>query len=290
MNDTTLYQVTLKGPRAAIEILSNLLDSQAISSFEVDAKNDLWRLQAIYESKPCLDNLQALIHSLDFDPSKMTVLLESLPACDWLAENRKSFPPLELGSFYIYGSHHEDLPLPSSKICLHIDAATAFGTGQHATTQGCLLLLESLKDAPIKNGLDVGTGTGILAMAAVRFLNVPFVAVDIDADAVAMAAENVIKNKLQDQIQVGFSDGADTSLVKDHAPYDLIFANILAEPLVQLAPDLTAQATENSILILSGLMNHQAESVSDAYKAEGWTLNASHVDGDWSSLLLKRRS
>lgn len=290
MNDTTLYQVTLMGPRAAIEILSHLLDSKAISSFEVDAKRDLWRLQAIYEIKPSLDGLQSLIHSLDFDPSTITLMLESLPARDWLAENRKSFPPLELGSFYIYGSHHEDLPLPSSKICLHIDAATAFGTGQHATTQGCLLLLESLKKAPIKNGLDVGTGTGILAMAGVRFLDVPFVAVDIDADAVSMAAENVSKNKLQDQIQVGFSDGADTSLVKDHAPYDLIFANILAEPLIQLAPDLTAQAAEQGVLILSGLMNHQAESVRDAYEAEGWTLNASHVDGDWSSLLMKRRS
>lgn len=288
MNSTTLYQVTLKGPRAAIETLSHLLDSEAISSFEVDAKGDLWRLQAIYEVKPCLDGLQALIHSLDFDPSLLTLLLETLPARDWLAENRKSFPPLELGSFYIYGSHHEDLSLPSSKICLHIDAATAFGTGQHATTQGCLLLLESLKGAPIKNGLDVGTGTGILARAGVRFLNIPFVAVDIDADAVAMAAENVIKNKLKDQIQVGFSDGADTSLVKDHAPYDLIFANILAEPLIQLAPDLTAQAADQGILILSGLMNHQAQSVSEAYVAQGWTPSSSHVDGDWSSLLMKR--
>ena len=283
-----LWQALFMGPRATIETLSHLIDSEAISSFEVDAHNDVWRLQALYVDPPLKEHLETLIRDLGLERSTLSLSIEALPPCDWLAENRKSFPPLALGSFYIYGSHHEDMPLPQGKICLHIDAATAFGTGQHATTQGCLSLLEDLQNQAFDNGLDIGTGTGILAMAGARLLGIPFVAVDIDEDAVEMASENITKNKLNDWIDVGLSDGTSTPVVQNKAPYSLVCANILAEPLMCLAEEIVAITKPKGSIILSGLMHHQSDAVLEAYHKAGCTHLKTHRDGDWCSLLLQR--
>lgn len=284
----SLWQATFIGPKSSIDTLSNLLDSEAIASFELDQKNDVWRLQAIYEDAPTRESLEQLIHDLQLNQDSLELSIEELPPVDWLAENRKSFPPLELGSFYIYGSHHENQPLPMNKICLHIDAATAFGTGQHATTQGCLALLEKLPKQAFTTGLDVGCGTGILAMAGARLLQIPFVALDIDDDAVQMADENIKRNALEKNVQVILSDGVSNACVLKHAPYSLIFANILAEPLIHLAKSIVEKASVNGFIILSGLMTHQEQDVLEAYLKEGCKKLDDYIQGDWCSLLLKR--
>lgn len=283
-----LWQVTILGSKSSIDTLSHLLDSEAISSFELDPKKDLWRLQAIYTNEPIHESLEQLIHDLQLSQDTLDFSIQELPSIDWLAENRKSFPPLELGSFYIYGSHHEDQPLPPNKICLHIDAATAFGTGQHATTQGCLALLEQLPKQSFTHGLDVGCGTGILAMAGARLLNIPFVALDIDDDAVQMADENVKRNNLKDRVFVALSDGVANTITSQYAPYSLVFANILAEPLIQLAPSIVKETALDGFIILSGLMVHQEQDVLDAYIKAGCTKQSDYILGEWCSLLLKR--
>jgi ribosomal protein L11 methyltransferase len=262
-----------------------------LSSFEQQENPDRWHIEVLFDFSP---NLQLLNYLFKEAAVKQGIeapylSLSVVPEIDWLSENRKAFPPLTIGNFYIYGSHHDEF-IPQNKISFKIDAATAFGTGQHATTQGCLLALEKLQKeryAPF-NPLDIGCGTGILGMAMARLFNVGVMMSDCDVEAVEKADFNVLENNLRPQVTCYLSEGFQSEELKRKAPYDLITANILAEPLIQLASDMSQYISQQGIVILSGLLATQADAVGKAYQASSFKEIDRYPIDEWMTLVLKR--
>ncbi len=214
-----------------------------------------------------------------------------LPATDWAAVNRESFEPLRVGGVWIRDSYHSE-PAPVGAVTLVVDAATAFGTGHHGTTQGCLMALENFARKPrrLPPGpvLDVGCGTGILAMAAAKRLRRPVVASDIDPVAVSMAAYNVRRNRLGSLVRLGRSTGYAALPIRRARPYALIFANILARPLMGMAPDCARHLKRGGFAILSGLLTEQERPVIAAHRQQGLILTARYRLDGWSTLVVRR--
>jgi len=214
-----------------------------------------------------------------------------LPALDWAAVNRESFAPLRVGGVWIHDSYHDD-PAPAGTVALVVDAATAFGTGHHGTTQGCLMALDWLARRPrlLPPGplLDLGCGTGILAMAAAKRLRRPVVAADIDPVAVAMTRFNAIRNGLGAWVRPLCSRGYARAAIAQAGPYALIFANILARPLVRMAPACARHLRPGGSAILSGLLTGQERQVLAAHRQQGLILTARYRRGEWSTLVVRR--
>lgn len=211
--------------------------------------------------------------------------IERLPDTDWVAESRKALPALRAGPFYVYGAHITDPP-PADAIALEIEASVAFGTGRHESTRGCLLALADLAAArAARSVLDMGCGTGILALAAAKLWDCPVLAVDNDADSVRLAAENAAINGVAERVRAVPSDGYGAPAIAQAAPYDLILANILAEPLAAMAPDLVRHLAPGGTAVLSGLLVEQAERVRAAHAP--LTLERTiRLDG-WATLVLR---
>ncbi len=208
---------------------------------------------------------------------------------DWVAQVQRELTPIEAGRFVLYGAH-DSHRVPSNKLGLRIEAAMAFGTGHHASTRGCLLLLDRLVrlDLRPRRVADIGCGTGVLAMAAARAWRVPAVATDIDPVAVWTAKANVAANGLTPWVRVGEAAGLRGELLRASAPYDLVFANILAAPLKRMAADLARHLAPGGRAILSGLMRTQAQGV-EAVHADHGLARVDRIDlGEWTSLMLRR--
>jgi len=209
--------------------------------------------------------------------------LEPLPDLDWVVESQRLLPPQTAGGFWIYGSHVTEPP-PRGLVPLQVEASVAFGTGRHESTQGCLIAMSHVAPTHrVERALDLGTGSGLLAMAAaVLWPAAAIRAVDIDRPSVVVARENAETNGLGLHISFGESDG----FAAVRGTFDLILANILAEPLVQFAPELAKRLTPGGMAILSGLLSKQSAEVVRAYEAEGLRLVRSWTHGDWDALLL----
>ena len=210
-----------------------------------------------------------------------------LPDIDWVAENQARFEPVRAGRFHIHDSYHLD-PAPAGAVPILVDAATAFGTGHHGTTRGCLEALEQLVranaiSAPV---LDLGCGTGILGIAAAKALHLPVIASDIDPIAVTMARTNVRLNGVLPYIRVFESRGLEAGELRRHAPFGLIFVNILARPLQRLAPAITASLALGGSVILSGLLQTQEQQVMSAYRLQGLSLMTRIHHDEWSTLVM----
>lgn len=226
----------------------------------------------------------------EFDAdASFTVNVEALPEKDWLAENRKQFPALSLAGFYVYGSHIKD-PQPNGLIPLQIDASTAFGTGNHGTTHGCLAALQTLKKNGFlpQNAMDLGTGTGILAMGIVSLFPVTCIATDIDDDAVEKAAYNVTLNDLSERVTVIKADGLEHEAIVSSGPYDLFVANILAGPLCEMATDIKANVAKNGYLILSGILDYQVDMIKQAYCEDTFCLRELSCIGEWATFVFQK--
>ncbi len=211
--------------------------------------------------------------------------MQRLAPRDWVRENQQSFPPIRVGRFFIHGSHHAKRS-PGGAAALRIDAATAFGTGEHATTHGCLLALDALaKRRRFRRVLDMGTGTAILAMAAARRWACPVLACDIDAGSLEVARENVRGNGLASRIRLLRSDGYRDPAI---ARFDLVTANILARPLAAMAQDLAGSLARDGIAVLSGLLVRQAPLVLAAHRTHGLALRRRIAVDGWATLVLGR--
>jgi ribosomal protein L11 methyltransferase len=255
----------------------------AISSFETDNGKG-WLIEVIGEAKPSARDVAAALKPL----GKYRAEIARLPDKDWLAESRRGLPEFRAGPFFFYGSHFKG-KAPRTLIGLEIDAGMAFGTGRHETTRGCLLAIARLaRTHEFKKALDVGTGTGILAFAVARLCGVPVLAADNDADAVRVARENARVNKLSRQVRILRSDGYRARAIRDGAPYDLVTANILANPLIALAPGLAGVLAKKGRAVLSGLLREQENDVLKAHEAAGLALDFRLRLGDWSALVLKK--
>lgn len=214
---------------------------------------------------------------------------EKLDDIDWVSETQKKFKPFSVGKFFIHSSYYKDTEIPVDAVALEIDARMAFGTGEHQTTTGCLQAISELADSDFnpKNILDMGCGSGILAMAAGKIWpQAQIVAADIEEPSVEVTKENFELNQIQNPSVVVESDGYQSVEIKQHAPYDLILCNILAGPLVDLAPELKQHLAANGSALLSGLLAEQEEEVAAAHEAQGLNVKQRFPVQNWMSLLI----
>ncbi len=294
----TLWHLLVEAPDevaadAAAQALESAAPGAAVSAFET-APGGAWRVEGFAEAAPdaaALRGALMLAGAMAGGGADLAAALtiEPLPPRDWLAENQESFPPLRAGRFFIYGSHVAGRGVPPGLVGLRIDAATAFGTGEHATTRGCLLALDGLAKPGLRPRriLDMGTGTGILALAASRvWRGRPALACDIDAGSVRVARNNVRVNGAAGAVRVRWSDGYADRAVRALRPYDLVFANILARPLARMAPDLRAALAPGGVAILSGLLARQERFVLAAHRAQGLTLRRRYAINGWHTLVV----
>ena len=256
-----------------------------VGVFEIEDGSGLWEVGAYFTDPP--DDIALALLAAAFGAAPFA--LSELPEIDWVAHVRRELAPIEAGRFFLYGAHDAD-KVPEGRIALLIEAAVAFGTGHHGTTLGCLRALDRLVDqglAPARV-IDVGCGTAVLAMAAARVFPGTVLASDIDPVAVEVAEANARANGLADRLVCVEAAGFDHPRIAAGAPFDLIFANILMGPLIDLAPDMARHAAPGGTVILSGLLTTQAEAVTAAYVAQGFAPVAREDIGEWSTLVLRR--
>jgi ribosomal protein L11 methyltransferase len=214
---------------------------------------------------------------------------ERVPPRDWLAASAASFPPLMIGRYFVHGSHHRGA-VPAGRTGLRIDAATAFGTGEHATTRGCLLALDALaRRGPRRRVLDMGTGTGILAIAAAKTWRRPVLARDIDHESVRVARINAQRNGVAALVRARPADGYVTRGISGR-PFDLVCANILARPLMRMAPRLAGALAPGGIAVLSGLLARQERAVLAAHRAQRLVLRRRIAHDGWHTLMMAKGS
>ena len=256
-----------------------------VGVFELEDGSGLWEVGAYFTEEP--DEIALTLMAAAFGAAEFA--LSELPEIDWVAHVRRELKPVEAGRFFVYGSHDAE-KLPADRIGLLIEAAMAFGTGHHGTTLGCLRALDRLATGGFhgKNVIDVGCGTAVLAMGAAKIWPETVLATDIDQVAVDVAEANVVANGLAGRVECLEAMGFDHDLIHARAPYDLVFANILKGPLIQIAPDMARHTEAGSLAILSGLLNTQAADVLAAYQAAGFTEVEREEIGDWTTLVLRR--
>ncbi|PWJ22526.1 50S ribosomal protein L11 methyltransferase [Jannaschia seohaensis] len=276
---------TLPGKESA-EALGEMLEEQlapdGVGVFEMEDGSGLWEVGAYFAEAP--DETALAILAAAHGARPFTV--SEIPPTDWVAHVRRELQPVEAGRFFVYGSHDADR-VPEGRVALLIEAAMAFGTGHHGTTQGCLLAFEALIEEGIAPDTvaDIGAGTAVLAMAAKRiFPQASVIASDIDVVAVEVAEANLAVNGMAGEVACIEAAGFDHPDLA--GPFDLIFANILKGPLIELAPDMARAARGH--VILSGLLNPQAEEVIAAYESAGFGLVRRVELGDWTTLTLRR--
>ncbi len=256
-----------------------------VGVFEMEDGSNLWEVGGYFTQEP--NEIELLVLAQAFDAQKFIV--SELPEIDWVAKVRRDLAPVEAGRFFVYGSHDAE-KLPSDRVGLLIEASMAFGTGHHGTTLGCLRALDRLDLAGVRgrNVVDIGCGTAVLAMAAARIWPDPVLASDIDAVAVEVAQANIAANGLEGRVHCLEATGFDHPRLKEAAPFDLVFANILMGPLIDLAPEMGRMTVEGGHAILSGLLVEQADQVLAAYLSAGFALRHREDIGEWATLTLQR--
>jgi ribosomal protein L11 methyltransferase len=282
---------TVGDAEAAARLTAVLGDAcDAVSAFELPPDGG-WHVEGLATSPPSLPLLEATLAiawtgRADAAPP---LACERVPSRDWLAASAASFPPLTIGRFFIHGSHHHGA-VPAGRTGLRIDAATAFGTGEHATTRGCLLALDALaRRRPRRRVLDMGTGTGILAMAAAKTWRRPVLARDIDHEAVRVARSNARRNGIAALVRTRRADGYAARGIIGRR-FDLVFANILARPLICMAPCLAGALAPGGIAVLSGLLARQERAVLAAHRAQHLVLRRRFAHDGWHTLMMAKRS
>lgn len=251
-----------------------------------DSKPEAWQLDAYFEEKPSRDLLRRIA---DLVPSarEKEPKAKPLPSEDWISLSQAGCPPTDAGRFHV---RTPDYPARADKVDFVIPAGLAFGTGQHATTAGCLVALDDIKrrGGVFRNVLDLGTGTGLLAFAAAKLWPAARVAAsDIDPISIEVVRENAALNGIRG-LHLIVADGMGHRELIAAAPYDLVIANILAQPLIDMAPQIAASVASRGTLVLSGLLDTQAAAVARAYTSAGMRLEK-HYPGEWAVLVLKQR-
>ena len=270
-------------------------ESIVLTAFEVDPEEpDVWRLEAYTPEKPCEAEREA-VHAL-FDDPVPPILAEKLPETDWVAESQKGVDPVCAGRFRVRTPDHA--PLADGTLTeFVIPAAQAFGTGQHETTAGCLEMLDTMHAQGLcpRTVADIGTGTGLLAFAALDLWpRAVGTASDIDPVCGPAVVGNCELNGVtlgtgRGQLAMVIADGMDDPALQARAPFDLLLANILAGPLIAMAPDFARATAPRGSILLAGLLERQEADVRAAYRRAGFRLHRRIVNGDWSILWLRHR-
>lgn len=257
-----------------------------VGVFEIEDDSGLWEVGAYFLEQPNTAVLELLAMAFDAKP----FVLSELPEIDWVAHVRRELSPVEAGRFFVFGSHDAD-KVPAGRVALQIEATVAFGTGHHGTTLGCLRAFDRLIEQGFRptKVADIGCGTAVLALAAAAVLpEALIIASDIDEVAVDVARANVAINNLEGRIDCLEAAGFAHPRLAENAPYDLVFANILKGPLVELAEPMAQHLAQNGLIILSGLLVTQAAAITEAYIAAGFAPQAREDLGEWSALVMRR--
>jgi ribosomal protein L11 methyltransferase len=254
-----------------------------------ESKPEHWLIHAYFEHQPTAEELNMLRALGSGEPR-----IEQLGEADWVTMSQQGLQPIRAGRFYVHTPMTRGT-VPPGTVPFEIDASLAFGTGQHATTSGCLEALDKLEreGARFANAADIGTGTGLLAFAALALWpEAKCIATDIDPVAVGVARENAAINRVKighgaGELLLAEADGMDSPLLAARAPFDLIIANILAGPLIELAHDFACTLAPGGTVILAGLLDSQAEAVTRAYREQGLSLREGlSPTGEWPLLVL----
>lgn len=256
-----------------------------VGVFEVEDDSGLWEIGGYFTERPDEIGLALLAAAHGANPFAVSRVEDR----DWVAQVRRELHPVEAGRFTVYGAHDSHTVGPH-RVGLRIEAAMAFGTGHHGTTRGCLMLFDRLlkqRHRP-RRVADIGCGTGVLAMGAAKALRVPCVATDIDPVASDTARANIAANGAGPWVRTGRAIGTRSDLYRSAAPFDLIFANILAAPLKRLAPEIAAHLTYGGHAVLAGLLTPQTKSVEAVFRGHGMYRADRITLGEWTSLVLRR--
>ena len=247
-----------------------------------------WDITVHFAEAPNEATIRDLIALAAGDEAARAASFDVVEAKDWVKATLEDLVPVHAGRFIVHGQHDRAKVAPN-KLGIEIEAALAFGTGHHGTTRGCLVLLgHVLKAHRPRRVLDLGTGTGVLAIAAAKALHDQVLASDIDALSVKVAAENAQANGVGPWVEVTWGSGFSAPRLRQRKPFDLVLANILANPLRQMATAMSAHLAGGARVILSGLLSAQAPSVVAAYRARGLVLERQIIIDGWSSLLLHK--
>ena len=268
-------------------LIESLFEGEAaIAAFE--GPNGRWDITMHFGEALNEARIRDLIALAAGDEVARSVRFDVVEPKDWVKATLEDLIPVHAGRFIVHGQHDRAKVAPN-KLGIEIEAALAFGTGHHGTTRGCLVLLgHILKAHRPRRVLDLGTGTGVLAIAAAKALHDSVLASDIDALSVKVAAENARLNGVGPWIEVAWGSGFSAPRLRQRKPFDLVLANILANPLRQMATPMSAHLAGGARVILSGLLSAQAQSVIAAYRARGLVLERQIIIDGWSSLLLHK--
>jgi len=283
-------KLSMSGKRQNLDDIIHIVETQCedytpVCSLIGEEDQD-WQLDVYFGEEAHEDNvLRLLAPHLE----KHSFTLEPVIEKDWVAESQKNLKPVLAGRYFVHGAHDAHLaPANSHKILL--EAATAFGTGHHGTTRGCLLALDHLaKQHHFERILDVGCGSGILAIAAAKKFKTSILASDIDPIAVTVTKDNIKKNQVTAYVSAVKATGFHHTDIALNSPYDLILANILAKPLCTMALNMDAHTHSESRLILSGILTTQGQMVEAIYRNHGFALEKRFVLGEWLTLILFRK-
>ena len=284
---TELETISVTVPEEALEAYESALgEACGTIGFFLDEATRMWTVEGVKDRGSFEDALASglaiagLMTGLDPEITRAPT-----PADGWLARTRSAFPEQLVGRrFAIRGTHLTE-PAAHGRIAVTLDAGVAFGSGEHGSTRGCLRALEVVAYRRPRRILDLGTGSGILAMAAAKLLHRPALGTDIDPWSVRTARENARRNQLHPRMEFLRADGWTSPVLKSRAPYDLIFANILARPLTQMAKHLSAALAPGGTAILAGLLVSQANWVCQAHRLR---LERMLVEGQWATLILRK--
>ncbi len=289
MNQTRLFLQARKPEAYHISsILDAALDDEAvpIALFELEEKPGEWCI-SLYVNHKDADEYEAKIHRiLGSDGFGLKISREEITETDWVGQTLRELAPVRAGRFIVHGSHDRLVP-KAYQHAIEIDAGQAFGTGHHGTTAGCLDMLElCLKSRNYYNALDLGTGSGVLAVALAQATNANILASDIDPVAVQVAKKNFRINRCASRITAVVSRGLENQIFRQRGPFDLVIANILAGPLQRMSNSLCGELEVGGTLILSGLLPHQRSRIVATYRSQGLRLVHHHIRDGWLTLVL----
>ena len=254
-----------------------------VGVFELEDGSGEWEVGAYFIEQP--DEISLLLLENAFDAAGFVI--SEIPETDWVAKVKRELNPVEAGRFFVCGKH--DLKkMPTGRVGLLIEASMAFGTGHHGTTKGCLLAFDKffVQSRNLKNVIDIGCGTAVLAMAVGKVSSAKIIASDVDPIAVEVALENLKANNLENRIDCIEAMGFEDFRIRSRAPYDLIFANILKRPLIDLAPDISGHISSGGQAIISGILDEQAEEIIDFYQQNDLVVFDRIDIGEWVTLTL----